>query len=223
MASLAPSDDDASGTLRRVRLSAAVTRAGLASAGTNLLIAALYLAFAYAHALAFARQPRASVVFLVALETLFAAFFVMRRSASATSGGAVDWVSTVLGTMLPLLLRPTGGADALGGQIVQSAGAALGVAGILSLNRSVGLLPANRGVRSAGAYALVRHPLYASYTLSNAGYVWSHLTPLNLAIALAVLAAQLVRIQREERLLARDPEYRAYQLRTRWRLLPFVY
>jgi protein-S-isoprenylcysteine O-methyltransferase Ste14 len=39
----------------------------------------------------------------------------------------------------------------------------------------------------------------------------------------AALAAQLVRIQREERLLARDPGYRAYQLRTRWRLLPFVY
>lgn len=52
-------------------------------------IATLYLAFAYAHALAFARQPRASLVLLVALETLFATFFVTRRGASATSGSAV--------------------------------------------------------------------------------------------------------------------------------------
>jgi protein-S-isoprenylcysteine O-methyltransferase Ste14 len=204
-------------------LSLAATRAGLASVVTNVGVATLFLAFAYAHALAFARQPRASLVLLVAFEGLFAIFFITRRGASATSSSPVDWVSTVAGTMLPLLLRPTSGPDALGGQIVQSVGSALGVAGILSLSRSVGLLPANRGVRSAGAYAIVRHPLYASYMLSEAGYVWSHPTPLNIAVALAVLAAQLVRIQREERLLARDPGYRAYQLRTRWRLLPFVY
>src|SRR5512143_2333781 len=157
-------------------LSLAATRAGLASVVTNVGIATLFLAFAYAHALAFARQPRASLVLLVVLEALFATFFVTRRGATATSSSPVDWVSTAAGTLLPLLLRPTSGPDALGGQILQSAGAALGVAGILSLNRSVGLLPANRGVRFAGAYALVRHPLYASYTLSEAGYIWSHPT-----------------------------------------------
>jgi hypothetical protein len=42
-------------------------------------------------------------------------------------------------------------------------------------------------------------------------------------VAIAALAAQIVRIRGEERLLSLDPEYAAYMGRTRWRLLPFVY
>lgn len=203
--------------------SLAPTRRGLPSAGTNIAIAGLNLAFAYAHVLAFVQRPRASLVLLVVFETLFAGFFIARREASVSSGGLVDWLSTLLGTVLPLLLRPTSAPDALLGQVLQGAGATLGVAGILSLNRSVGLLPANRGLRFEGAYALVRHPLYLSYTLSHAGYLLSHFTAANLAVGLGTLAAQLVRIEREERLLSRDPAYAAYRSRTRWRLLPGVY
>jgi protein-S-isoprenylcysteine O-methyltransferase Ste14 len=36
-------------------------------------------------------------------------------------------------------------------------------------------------------------------------------------------AAQLVRIHEEERVLGRDPSYRAYRARVRYRLIPFVY
>jgi hypothetical protein len=117
---------------------------------------------------------------------------------------------------------PTSGPDALGGQIVQAAGAAL-ASPESSPEQERGSAAGEQGVRFAGAYALVRHLLYVFYTFSEVGYVWSHFMPLNFAVAVAALIAQLVRIQREEWLLVRDPEYRVYQLRTRWRLLPFVY
>ncbi len=201
-----------------------ITSSGLATAFTNLSLAVLYAAFALSHLQEFRSQPRASVLLFVLLETLFALFFVARRQASASSTSLTAWASTLAGTFLPLLLRPAPGAeDVLVGQIVQAAGTALGVSGVLSLNRSLGLLPANRGVRSGGAYRLVRHPLYASYVVTHAGYLTSNFTAWNVGIALTALAAQVVRIAGEEAVLSRDPEYVAYKARTRWRLLPFVY
>jgi protein-S-isoprenylcysteine O-methyltransferase Ste14 len=196
---------------------------GLASAFANLSLATLYLGFAAAHVERFREHPRASLLLMVALETLFAVFFVLRRDAAACSTSAEAWLSTVLGTFLPLLLRPVGGDDVLAAQVIQASGTAFGVVGILSLNRSIGLLPANRGVRSAGAYRFVRHPLYASYVVTQLGYIGSNPSAWNVAVAIAALAAQLVRIRGEERLLSRDPAYAAYMARTRWRLLPFVY
>jgi protein-S-isoprenylcysteine O-methyltransferase Ste14 len=107
--------------------------------------------------------------------------------------------------------------------VLQAVGTAFGVIGILSLNRSAGLLPANRGIRSAGAYRFVRHPLYASYLVTQFGYIGSNLSGWNVGVAIAALAAQIIRIRGEERLLSLDPEYASYKGRTRWRLLPFVY
>ncbi len=204
---------------RRAPLSAR----GLRVAGTNLCLAALYALFAYAHVVAFAQKPRASLVLFVVLEALFAVFFVIRRPASEVAVAPVDWASTVLGTFLALLLRPTGRADLLAGEVLQALGVALGVLAIASLNRSLGLLPANRGIRSSGAYRLVRHPLYSSYFLSITGYVCTHASLRNLVIAALALASQVVRVWREERLLSHDPGYLAYKARTRWRLIPYLY
>jgi protein-S-isoprenylcysteine O-methyltransferase Ste14 len=200
-----------------------VSASGLATAFTNVSLAAVYLAFAVAHVQRFLEHPRASLLLMVALETLFAVFFVLRRGASASSTSAEAWLSTILGTFLPLLFRPTTGGDVLVAQVVQAIGTALGVAGILSLNRSIGLLPANRGIRCAGAYQFVRHPLYASYLVTHVGYIGSNPSAWNVGVALVALAAQVVRIRGEERLLAADPAYAAYMRQTRWRLLPFVY
>jgi protein-S-isoprenylcysteine O-methyltransferase Ste14 len=200
-----------------------VTKRGLATAFTDLSLAGLYLAFAWAHLRGFLDQPRASVILIVVFETLFAVFFLVRRPASSVSTSWIAWASTAAGTLGPLLLRPTSADDFWAGQLVQVAGLGFGIAGILSLNRSVGLLPANRGVRSSGAYRWVRHPLYSSYTVMHAGYLTSHLSGWNVAVFIVALAAQLVRIEGEERLLSQDPAYDGYKARTRWRLVPFVF
>ena len=62
-----------------------------------------------------------------------------------------------------------------------------------------------------------------SYLLSHVGYLLSNPTIRNGAMVGIGTALQVARIANEERFLSRYPEYRAYQDRTRWRILPFVY
>jgi protein-S-isoprenylcysteine O-methyltransferase Ste14 len=201
-----------------------ITRTGLAQAGTDLSLAALFARFAWAHAAAFRAQPRPSVALVVVVETLFVVFFLARRASDAASRSPWDWLTTVCGSVAPLLLRPTQPAgDLLLGEAIQVFGTALSVLGMLSLNRSFGLVPAHRGVKTRGLYHLVRHPLYMAYTLSQLGYLLSNPTLRNGLIVAATFAFQLARIRNEERFLARYPEYREYQSHTRWRILPFVY
>ena len=62
-----------------------------------------------------------------------------------------------------------------------------------------------------------------AYTLAGAGYVLSNPSSWNLAVLAAGLSLQVARIFNEERFLSGYPEYAEYRLRTRWRLLPFVF
>jgi protein-S-isoprenylcysteine O-methyltransferase Ste14 len=201
-----------------------VSAGGLIEALGNLTLALLWGTFSYAHVVNWLEYRRVSVLVLAGYECLFAVFFVARRTATATASSSWEWLTMIGGSFLPLLLRPTlSGNDLLVGDLLQIGGGFLVTWGILSLNRSVGLLPANRGVRRGGAYRLVRHPLYGGYAVLQLGYVLSNGTLRNACILVVTLACQLARIVSEERLLARDPEYVEYQSRTRWRLLPYVF
>jgi protein-S-isoprenylcysteine O-methyltransferase Ste14 len=157
------------------------------------------------------------------METLAAVLFLLRAPATRTSTSPFAWLSTLGGTLTPFLLRPAGAADSVAGQALQVAGTLMALAALVSLNRSFGLLPAVRGIRQGGVYRLVRHPLYAAYTLQGVGYLLSNRSALNLAIVAAGLGFQILRMGAEERILSTEPAYRAYMGRTRWRLLPFVY
>jgi protein-S-isoprenylcysteine O-methyltransferase Ste14 len=202
----------------------ALTRAGLAISFSNVALAAMYLLFARAHVGAFGASPRLSIAVAVGIETLFAAMILVRREARHTARSPWAWLTTAGGTFVPLLLRPVAGsAERAVGEGLQILGLTIVVAGMLALNRSFGLLPAHRGIRSSGPYRFVRHPLYAGYTVSNVGYLLSHPSASNAAIVAAAFAFQVLRIGNEERLLAADPEYASYAARTRWRVLPFVY
>ncbi|HEX9290746.1 MAG TPA: methyltransferase [Anaeromyxobacteraceae bacterium] len=201
-----------------------VTASGLRRAFADLSLAALCLAFAYGQLRAFALTHRASAPLFVATELLFAAFAVFRRPADDVSRSPWDWFATFAGTAAPLLLQPTAAPhDLVAAQALQIFGAAGCVLGILSLNRSAGVVPAHREVKSSGAYRLVRHPLYASYAITDLGYVLSNSSGWNTVVLAAGFAFQVARIFNEERLLSAHESYRAYQARTRWRLLPFVF
>ncbi len=201
-----------------------VTRAGLATAATNVALAFCFLLFAYAHQQSFARHHRPSALVMVAMEALFALFFLIRAPADRTAFTPASCLSTIGGTFLPLFLRPIEAPlDALGGQLVQAIGLSFAIYGILSLNRSFGLVPAHRGIKSSGAYRWVRHPLYAAYAMTAAGYLASNFTLRNAAILLVAYACQVARIFEEERLLSQYPAYLAYKTRTRWRLVPYVF
>ena len=74
----------------------------------------------------------------------------------------------------PLLVRP-GAAAALAPEVctvlLSAAGLRVVIAGKLSLGRSFGLMPANRGVVSTGLYRIVRHPIYMGYLITHVGFL----------------------------------------------------
>ena len=100
------------------------------------------------------------------------------------------------------------------------AGLAINVAAKLFLNRSFGVVAANRGVKRGGPYRLVRHPMYLGYIVTQFGFLLSGFSIANLALYLAAWTLQVLRIIEEERFLTRDPAYRNYRGKVRYRLIP---
>jgi protein-S-isoprenylcysteine O-methyltransferase Ste14 len=162
---------------------------------------------------------------IVAQETLLAAFFLTRRRSRATSDRLFDWLVAPVGTFLPFALRPTAVAGTWlpAGEWLQVAGATMAVAGLLSLGRSIGIVATNRGVKTAGMYRVVRHPMYVAYMLTYCGYILSFPSWRNGIIVITTVAALVARAIVEERLLANDPTYSDYTRQVRWRFVPLVY
>jgi protein-S-isoprenylcysteine O-methyltransferase Ste14 len=117
----------------------------------------------------------------------------------------------------------TGPAAARAGLILVITGAALSLAGLLSLGRSFGVRPALRGLATRGAYRLVRHPLYLAYVIQDIGYNLGEWSPGTLLLVAAGWASMLYRIHAEERVLSRSAEWAGYAGRVRYRLVPGVW
>lgn len=197
---------------------------GLGAALSNLLLATLFIAFAYAHLQSFLEQPRLSLLLIVAVEALVAVMLIIRREPDQTRHGWKTWIATSIGTFAPMLLRPTDApADLLVGQVLQVLAFGLQIAAVLSLNRSFGLLPAHRGVKSDGLYRWVRHPLYSTYLMAHLGYLANNMSLQNVVVVAVVTGFQIVRILQEEQLLNQYPDYARYTLGTRWRLIPAIW
>lgn len=197
---------------------------GVGTACTNVALATCFFLFAYANLHSFFEHQRLSVALIVITEALVAILILIRRDADNTRHSWQTWLSTAAGTMAPMLLRPTAATeDLVIGEIIQVAGFMLQIAAILSLNRSFGLLPAHRSVKSNGLYSLVRHPLYTAYTVSFIGYLINNLNLYNAVVIVIGTMFQVWRIRCEEDLLLRYPSYASYADRTRWRLMPSIW
>ncbi len=155
----------------------------------------------------------------VAAVTIFAALFLVRRPAQR-SGSAWEAFLALLGTFLPVAARPTLSDLYWVGEIIQVVGLTGMVAAAISLGRSFGIAPADRGLRTTGFYAWVRHPLYAMEISFFVGYMVANPSWWNLIVLSADAALQVLRIIREERILR---GYAGYAARVRWRLLPLVW
>lgn len=195
---------------------------GLAAALSNLSLAALYAFFVAVHVSAGLGPVNLAIVVQQGIQVVF---FLIRRPSAATSDRPLDWVAGIVGTFLPLFLRPTRPPGALawiGVPILVGSVLAAGFA-LLFLGRSFGLVAANRGVKVGGAYRLVRHPMYGAYLVSYVGYLLAYPSVRNALIALVVAVLLDVRASAEERILAREPAYQGYLERVPWRFFPFVY
>lgn len=199
---------------------------GLRAALVNVAVASLFAFFAAAHVTrAMATGHWLTTLPMMAQEALLVVLFLARRRSVDTSSRLFDWAIAVAGTCLPLFLRP---ADAPApsawlGEPLQCLGVAAAVVALASLGRSVGVVAANRGIKTSGAYRLVRHPTYTGYLLGYAGYVLCFPTPRNVLLFAATLVALVLRAGAEERFLAREADYRAYLRLTPWRFVPYLY
>jgi protein-S-isoprenylcysteine O-methyltransferase Ste14 len=199
---------------------------GLRAALTNVAVAFLYAFFASAHvSKAMTTGDWLTTMPLVAQETLLVVLFLTRRRSTATSTRPFDWAVAIAGTFLPLFLRPAGVPGPLVwlGEPLQFLGVAAAVLALASLGRSVGVVAANRGIKTSGAYRLVRHPAYTGYLLGYAGYLLCYPTPRNVLLLAGTVLALGARAVAEERFLARDASYRDYLRLTPWRFVPYVY
>lgn len=91
------------------------------------------------------------------------------------------------------------------------------------LGRSFGLVPANRGVVTSGPYRLVRHPIYLSYLGVQLGFLLGYFSWHNVMVYVLVDVLLVLRVRAEEKVLKRDPRYRAFMKTTRWRVVPFLF
>jgi protein-S-isoprenylcysteine O-methyltransferase Ste14/uncharacterized membrane protein (UPF0127 family) len=192
----------------------------------NLSIAAVWSLFVYASYLRWQQTGQIVSLGLIAVNAVVCVLFLTRRESTDVSHRPADWVVAFAVVGLEMLMRAhaaTGSLLAAVAVPVQAAGIGVLIGSLLSLGRSFGLVPANRGIKRAGLYRMVRHPAYAGELILCLGLLLADPSIRGLGFALLISAGLVYRIFSEERILMRDPEYRAYVRDTKYRLIPRIF
>ena len=186
---------------------------------TVLVDAVLFTAFAAHHSI-FARDS---------IKT-----WIARRVPARLVRSIYVWTASLLLAVVVLVWRP------IGGDLYHATGwtryghAAVQLAGVWLIARSVGIIDALElaGIRSdrgpaslqiAGPYRFVRHPLYLGWLLIVFGT--AHMTGDRATFAAVTTAYLMIAIPWEERSLERTfgTDYVRYKQKVPWRVIPFLY
>jgi protein-S-isoprenylcysteine O-methyltransferase Ste14 len=198
----------------------------LADVMSRAVVVCLFSMMAIRFGADFLKTGRVTGLLLLVSEMLVVVLTVMRRSAAAVDRSMRARVLTAVSMLGPSLLKPAS-VVALMPQIATVAISAVGlgivIAGKVTLGRSFGLMPANRGVVSSGVYRLVRHPIYMGYLVTHAAYIAAMPSAWNVVALVAADFALLARAVCEEQTLARDERAREYQQSVRWRVCPGLF
>jgi protein-S-isoprenylcysteine O-methyltransferase Ste14 len=174
----------------------------------------------------FLRTGRITGLLLLVSEALVIVLTVIRRPAHIVDRSVRAAMVTAISVVGPPLLLPSD-AGGLVPDVATAAASALGLAfvvlGKLTLGRSFGLVPANRGVVIRGPYALVRHPIYSGYLITHLAFLVAHPSWWNAVVIGIADTALILRALIEERVLNGDAEYQAYCRRVEWHLVPGVF
>lgn len=190
----------------------------------NVLLAAFFLQFAIRHAVYAMEVFRWSTALLMVKVMTDVIFYLIRRIPKDVSMSVYDWVIAIAGTYFVMFLLPVANAnDSWIGQALQFTGWILQIVAMFSLNRSIGMVPANRGIQTNGLYGLVRHPLYFSYFIAFLGYLVNHFSIMNLAVYAVSVTLWVLRLLAEEKFLLQSEEYREYADKVRYRMIPKVF
>ena len=200
--------------------------ADLADAGARVVIVVLFTMMAIRIGGDFLVTGRFTGLLLLASEMLVVVLTVLRRTTSIVDRSYRARMLTALSIMGPVMVRPAS-VPTLGPEMLTvslcAAGLLVVIGGKLSLGRSFGLMPANRGVVSSGLYRIVRHPIYMGYLITHVGFLAANPTVWNAVMLGSADLALMWRAVCEEETLQRDAAYRSYQDVVRWRVLPGVF
>jgi protein-S-isoprenylcysteine O-methyltransferase Ste14 len=190
--------------------------------GERIFVVLLGIPFVTAFTKALPTHP---TLLIICASEMFSVIFILIRKPGPLRLSAIAVSAAFLGTAFSLLARPGGVplVPTLVSSVLMFLGFVLSVASKLFLNRSFGLIAANRGVKTSGPYRLVRHPMYLGYILAQFGFLLSSISVRNVCVYLAVWAFQIVRIREEEAVLGTDPTYREFSKRVADRLIPKLY
>ncbi|MGH9374339.1 MAG: methyltransferase family protein [Vicinamibacterales bacterium] len=194
------------------------------AARVAIVVSFSFLAFRLANH--FMQTGHLTGLMLLASEALVVVLTVFRRATVVVDRSARARVLTTVSLIGPLVLIPVIGRAVLPESVTatfSACGLLIIIVGKMSLGRSFGLMPANRGVVSTGLYRLVRHPIYMGYLITHVGFLFANPTLWNVLTLAAADLALLMRAVSEERVLARDAAYRAYLQRVRWRVAPGLF
>ena len=201
-------------------------RAWLGDMLARSVVGALFLAFAANLLTDFIHTGRVTGLLLLASESLVAVFTVLRRQAIEVDRSPMAIAVTIISLTGPPLLRASAGGGLVPDLVtvsVSAVGLLIVIGGKMTLGRSFGIVPANRGVVIGGPYAFVRHPIYAGYLLTHIAFVAANPTLENIVIAMISDVALVTRAFFEERTLSHDDRYQAYCQRVAWHLVPGVF
>lgn len=198
----------------------------LADGGEKLLFAALFAYFAFEFSSSFLANPNVITGLYLADQTIVMLFLLFRRPAQMISTRLADYPVAAAGTLLPLLAVPPSGpmvAPMPLLAVLAFLGILLHLGAKLSLRRSFGIVAADRGVKVEGPYRLVRHPMYLGYIMVQLALLLAGPSVWNAVIFALTWVMLVLRISAEEKLLAHNAAYRAFQAKTRFRLIPGLY
>jgi protein-S-isoprenylcysteine O-methyltransferase Ste14 len=174
----------------------------------------------------FTRTQRLTGLLLLVSELLVVVLTIFRRRAQTVDRSTLARLATVLSIAGPPMLRASEEGAVVSDYATAAASAAglcLVIAAKVTLGRSFGIVPANRGIVAGGPYHLVRHPIYTGYLVTHLAFLVAHPTYWNLAMVVIADTALVVRALIEERILGSDERYRAYCNRVGWHLVPGVF
>ena len=189
----------------------------------SFLMAVTLSYFAYNHIHAFLQWGESSYLLFCLAESVMAFMFIVRTQHASVSGSPLDWLLGFAGTFAPLLFDPGTNGLIPNASWLLIIGSVMMFAGVLSLNRSFGVVAARRTIKTSGAYAVVRHPLYSSYLVMFTGYVLSNTSWRNVLVCVLAIGLMFGRIFREEHHLAKDSDYRVYMEKVKYRLIPYLF
>jgi protein-S-isoprenylcysteine O-methyltransferase Ste14 len=194
--------------------------------GERLIVLAVYAGLVARLIVATWQEGQPANLLLIPSEGLVVVFLLFRRRTDQISLRWQDWLLALSATVSPMLVEPGVGQALVPvtlGATLLIMGTVVQVHAKLTLGRSFGCVPAHRGLKLAGPYRFVRHPMYAGYLLSHVAFLLMNPTLWNVAAYAMCYALQIPRLVAEERLLANDREYREYQAAVKYRLIPGIF